>query len=372
MTLMTTLLLLLPMEHPFHLVGEAQLADNRLRLTPAQNDAVGAAWFRRKQQVSAGFEVAFRFQLTDQGGLGPGADGFAFVLQNEGPNAMAGRGSAGGFALGDGQGDRSKPGIPRSLAVFFDAFQNEDARDPSDNYIAVCTNGPMGKMKWPPNRLGMAKKLNIRMKDGAVHTARIEYRPPVLSVSLDDGPPVIQLPVDVRTVTDGAGAAYVGFTASTGGGFQNHDIFDWEFRPEITSDLYTVQSEIRYFTMGCVDGKNLCTPPEAMVEERNPGVFHIVLPAHLEWGAHIPNSAGRRVVITNAQGSACWGSDFQASCGGPGGVAAAAGARLDPNHPIGALITKSERGRTWFSLNGLKGRGFRDNQGFYEFDVRIE
>ena len=110
-----------------HLVGSAVVLSDRLRLTPAGPQRVGAAWFAPKQHVAAGFEVEFRFQLTGQGGLGPGADGFAFVLQNEGFKAIAGRGSAGGFALGDGWHDPTMPGIPRSIAVFFDTYYNAAA-----------------------------------------------------------------------------------------------------------------------------------------------------------------------------------------------------------------------------------------------------
>jgi hypothetical protein len=49
-------------------------------------------------------------RLTQQGGLGPGADGFAFVLQNSGPNALGSPGLAGGFGLGDFQRYGRAPG----------------------------------------------------------------------------------------------------------------------------------------------------------------------------------------------------------------------------------------------------------------------
>jgi hypothetical protein len=113
--------------HELSLVGAAKIKDKNLRLTPADNDKAGGAWFRNKQYVRSGFETSFEFQLTKPGGLGGGADGFAFVLQNAGPSALAGRGSAGGFALGDGEGDPSRPGIPNSIAVFFDTFHNSAA-----------------------------------------------------------------------------------------------------------------------------------------------------------------------------------------------------------------------------------------------------
>jgi hypothetical protein len=81
------------------LVGDAALPGKTLRLTSAKGDRSGAAWFREKQPVASGFDTTFQFQLTHPGGLGHGADGFAFVLQNSGPEAHGGRGSAGGFAV---------------------------------------------------------------------------------------------------------------------------------------------------------------------------------------------------------------------------------------------------------------------------------
>src|SRR5260370_21326040 len=154
--------------------GAAQVLSDRLRLTPATRQLSGAAWLAEKQNIANGFEVLFQFQLTRQGGRGPGADGFAFVLQTAGPDAIAGRGSAGGFAFGDGIGNPRSPGIPRSIAVFFDTYKN-GAADPSDNYVAIFTNGPIPTMRWPPNRLAVGRKLKLRLKDGRVHEAGILY-----------------------------------------------------------------------------------------------------------------------------------------------------------------------------------------------------
>jgi len=364
-----------------HLVGAARLLGDRLRLTPAGVQRVGAAWFSPKQKVTAGFETEFLFQLTDQGGLGPGADGFAFVLQNEGLNAIAGRGSAGGFAIGDGWHDPTKPGIPRSIAVFFDTYYNGDADDPSDNYVAICTNGAIPQMHWPPRRLGVARKLKIHMKDKRVHKARIRYKPPMMAVYLDDGEPIVRVPVDLSTVVDPSGYTYVGFTASTGNGWENHDILDFHFQPSdpnVSSDLFVVQSEVQFLRANCLEGRNLCTPEESIVEERGPGFYHVILPAHLEWGASIPNPYGRTVAIEGARGMVCQSLQPRGpeTCSGPGGVSADEAhtnpsSMLDRGANAGALITKTEKGRAWFSVNGTRNRSFARNEGFFEFDVRL-
>jgi len=339
------------------LVGDAAVSSQVLRLTPASHDKSGAVWLREKQPVASGFETTFQFQLTGEGGLGHGADGFAFVLQNSGPDALGGRGSAGGFAVSDGT-YRHETGIPWSIAVFFDTYRNRSEGDPSANYIAFRTHGRPNQMHWPAERLAFTPKLRVQLKDRLPHTARIVFRPPVLSVFLDASPkPVLEGAVDLSIVLDPEGGTYVGFTASTGGGYENHDILNWSFgSTQVSSNLSTVDSQISFHMSACLPGRNLCTPERALVEQKG-SLYHVVLPANLEWGASIANPAGRTVEIANAHGIACWdlkdrGSD---GCGGP----------------ANGLVMENHGGRTWFSVHGRPG-DFKGNEGFYEFDVEIK
>jgi hypothetical protein len=362
------------------LVGSAEMVGSRLRLTPATRQTVGAAWFLKREYVAAGFEMVFDFQITERGGLGFGAYRLAFVLQNDGPEAIAGRGSAGGFALGDGRLDPSKRGIPRSIAVFLETYRNGDGGDRSDNYVAICTNGAISSMRWPPRRLGVRRRLRIRLKDGRVHRARIRYKPPMMSFSLDDGEPEVHVPVDVRTVVDPSGYAWIGFTASTGKGFENHAILGWSFtatRPEVSSHIELVESNITFLPSNCRAGRNLCTPAQADVREDGPGRYHIVLPAHLPWPASIPNPANRTIEIDNAKGYVCLGISAPERCSGPAGMSASIlrdrhrSSPLQPDGNLGALIFRSERGRTFFSVNGSE-RLFGGNEGFFEFNVTLK
>jgi len=343
------------------LVGSAQFTEKTLRLTAARHHQAGAAWFDEKQKLIGGFESGFEFQLTGQGGLGPGADGFAFVLQNSGPDALGSPGSAGGFALGEVQRYGRLPGIPQSIAIFFDTFRNPDLQDPSDNYIAICTAGTPRQMHWPPPRLAYTRKLPVRLKDGKAHAARIAYRPPLLTVTLD-GQAVLTSTVDLSPVVDRDGAAYVGFTASTGNGFENHDILTWSLRPEVTSTMSVVSSSIVFLKTPCLANRNLCTPERAQVEATGPGTYHVVLPANLPWGASIPNPSGLPVAVDNAQGTVCWdlGALGPQGCNGPAGNLAG----------TGALVQRTRNGRTEFSVDDRTGN-FKDNEGYFEFDARL-
>ena len=177
------------------LVGDARVSGKILRLTPARAEKSGAFWFRDKQSVRTGFETTFQFQLTRQNRFSEwrGTDGFAFVLQNSGPDALGGMGSALGFGVGDATWPH--PGIPWAMAVFFDTYRNKAEGDPSSNYIGIRVNGNPSETRWPPTRLADSPSLKVRLTDGKTHTASIIFQPPVLSVFLD-GAAVVETIVD--------------------------------------------------------------------------------------------------------------------------------------------------------------------------------
>jgi hypothetical protein len=361
---------------------DAALVDKVLRLTPAHSNAVGAAWFHQRVPVRKGFTTTFRFQLTEQGGLGPGADGLALVLQNVGTDAIGGRGGSGGFGLG-GHGHENEHAIPQSISVFFDTFKNADDRDPSDNSLSISTNGPIGSLRWPPPRLGRVPKLKTILKDGAVHAARVVYEPPVISVYLDElSKPVLRAAVDLSTIIDASGSAYIGFTAATGAGWENHDVLSWSFDPNLRE---SVESTVEFSAVeaACLPDRNLCTPEKASVEAIGPGKFHVILPAHLQWAASVPNASGGAAVITNARCNVCWDLESLGpnGCNGPAGNGLRAGAGfIAPNEQAGALIQQTVNGQTSFSVNGRTRNVFRNksgaaefrgHEGYFEFDVEV-
>jgi len=138
--------------------------------------------------------------------------------------------------------------------------------------------------------------------------------------------------------------------------------------------MSVVSSDIMFSMSACLPSRNLCTPERAFVEQSGAS-YHVVLPANFEWGASIPNPSGREVVVTNAKGIVCWDLKARGSegCGGPSGNGATAGAGLlADDAPAGALIMKTHDGRTWFSVNGGSLTAFKDNEGFYEYDLEIK
>ena len=92
-------------------------------------------------------------------------------------------------------------------------------------------------------------------------------------------------------------------------------------------------------------------------------------------GRSIPNSSGRAVLVTNTHGIVCWDLKARGSegCSGPSGNGPPAGAGfLAEDVSAGALIMRTHDEHTWFSVNGRSGVGFKDKEGFYEFDLEIK
>ncbi|CAK4718972.1 unnamed protein product [Aphanomyces euteiches] len=74
--------------------------------------------------------ILLSLQLNSDGYSARGGDGFAFVVQNVGQEAIG----EGGFHLGYG-------GIPNSLSVEFDTTYNPEMLDLYENHISVHTRG---------------------------------------------------------------------------------------------------------------------------------------------------------------------------------------------------------------------------------------
>jgi hypothetical protein len=221
-----------PTPGPTSLIGignVAPISPAGIRLTFPAPYQRGAVWLAGKQPIAGGFQSTFQFQISGIGGiieqspfgLQQGGDGFAFVIQNYSIPVV---GPPAGF-LG-------YHGIPNSLAVEFDTWWNGEFGffDPNGNHISVHTRGVRANSVSETASIGQATQIPF-MKDGALHTARVDYTPGTLRVFLDDpNVPVLTIPgLDLSNllILDN-GSAWVGFTAGTGAAFEAHDILAWQ------------------------------------------------------------------------------------------------------------------------------------------------
>ena len=232
-----------------------------LRLTTANNNQHGSAWFYTQQPLASGFTTAFQFQISNtnscQNCSFP-ADGLALVIQGDpaGTGALGYTGNGQNMAYGDNDiATASGPGnaILNSLAIELDTHQNSDYDDPDGNHIAVqscgpntasalsansadhnyvCPNGNLAKIALQSLPQGMS------LTDGLTHTITVNYLPPGnctsacnnLSVYFDSTL-VLQATIDITkqlNLTSGT-SAYIGFTAATGSLVENNDIISWSF-----------------------------------------------------------------------------------------------------------------------------------------------
>ena len=228
-----------------NLVSDASVQGSALRLSSSNYSRVGAAWFSNLLNVADGFTVTFRFQITDRHQLldngtvlsgadvASGGDGIAFVVQNSSVNALGLPNSGIGYY-----------GIPNSLAVEFDTWKNQKSTycEPDNNHIAVqslgtAANRPEHCASTDPSDPYANPTLGIYspsadFASGSIYQARIDYRPGSLKVFfVDMSNPVMDVNVDLRTLLalqDGNGA-FIGFTSSTGGAWENHDLVNFSF-----------------------------------------------------------------------------------------------------------------------------------------------
>jgi hypothetical protein len=217
--------------------GSASVTGNLLQLTPAANDQYGSAYYTTPVAVSGGFTTTFTFRISNDG-----ADGFAFIIQNDprGTTALGFHGTSLGYS------DYVVPGglaIVNSIVVEFDTWNSGvQAGDTSANEISIHTDGVNDNRFEEAFSLGNVTPA-INMSDGQVHTVRIVHAPPSLSVYLDNlVTPVLTVPYSFATGGNhiggapvgglnliGGTSAYVGFSGTTGGVTEVHEIHSWSF-----------------------------------------------------------------------------------------------------------------------------------------------
>ncbi len=251
-----------------------------MRLTPSEARSSGAAWYRRKMNVREGFDTTIKFEISNPSQKcdrlddvntfcrSRGADGFAFVLQNEGLTSLGLAGSGMGYA-----------GIFNSLAVEMDTYHNYDQMDFYENHIAIMTEGFRFNITANHSRALATSNRVPDLSDGR-HAVRIRYSPNfddravlhpsfqvngyttnflenadyvnggqgdwgsgfgLMYIYVDDlYSPIITTPINLDyTLKLDNGRSYVGLTAATGESlWQAHDILSWEFSSTYEDEEY--------------------------------------------------------------------------------------------------------------------------------------
>ncbi|AXC13689.1 T1SS secreted agglutinin RTX [Acidisarcina polymorpha] len=187
--------------------GSSALSGTALQLTNGGARETASAYFSTPVGITT-FTSDFGFQLTEAL-----ADGFTFVIQNQGLTALGDPGN--GEDLGYG-------GIPTSVAIKFDIYNN--AGEGSDS-TGVYVNGATPAL--PAINLANG---TLQLSSGHVIHAHITYDGTTLTWTLNDkttnavatNSRAINIPDVVGSTT-----AYVGFTAASGGKTAIQNVLDW-------------------------------------------------------------------------------------------------------------------------------------------------
>ena len=282
------------------LVADTTASPERLRLTTATLDVGGAAWHHDKQFVSIGFETTFQFQMSEgNDGENGGGAGFAFVIQNNpAPVAKADH-------LGYHQ-------AANNLAIEFDTVQESSLNDPSDSHVSIHSRGS-ARNHWNEDySLGSFNTSGFKLDNGDVHTAKVTYTPGTMEIYLNDlTTPQLVIPLDLEDLLDlDHGRTTLGFTASAGGGSQNHDILSWTFAntEDTSSTLAIVDSSVIEGDSGSANldftlqtiGRNVGVRHGRLVHcrrhrDRRSGLCDVTRPSRLFTGRDRENDFGARI-----------------------------------------------------------------------------
>lgn len=251
----------------------------RARMTPSRPHRVGSMWHHTALSVHRGFLTRFSFQVTDpsrtcvlhrdpafstkhhRSCAVHGGDGLAFVVH--GSAARTG-------AIGEKGAGVGYEGIEKSLAVEFDTWFNpqgapgQKAPQSSDvvyDHVSVHSAGAARNSASASTILGSPRPHKVG--EGAVHLVQVAYLPYLadeyasafttsrqslvyakdngesgrlgtLVVWMDEGvrtdSPLLAIPINLSALLSlDRGAAFAGFTSSTGDAWQKHDVLDWRW-----------------------------------------------------------------------------------------------------------------------------------------------
>jgi len=213
-----------------------------LRLTTANNSEVGSAYSKTTIEVAA-FSSFFEFRITNPGGYlsEKGADGLVFVIQTIANNVLGTTGGSFGYQ-----------GINKSIGIVFDTYNNSEHNDPSGNYLGIDINGNVDHTVPATYVQNFTEPFN----DGQLWYCWVDYDGTTLEVRANQtgirpATPSVTEELNLVSIL-GQSAAYIGFTASTGNSWENHDIVTWQYNtvtvtpPTLTSVVVNTTTDVLY------------------------------------------------------------------------------------------------------------------------------
>lgn len=189
----------------YALVGDATVDGTCFEMTTETAGQSGCAWFLTEQDFSMPFTVSAGLSFGD---MEDGADGICLVFQTDSPGACGGTGQGIGA-----------DGINNSFIIEFDTWDNgAGLGDIPNDHMAVNINGDMTSPIEGPVDLG-------NIEDGNEYTVTFSWDPTTMTFDVSLGSGSITGVFDiVNNCFNGETLAYWGFTSSTGGAVNRHEV----------------------------------------------------------------------------------------------------------------------------------------------------
>ena len=201
--------------------GVAEEATDGFMLTPCEGTKAGTVFRKTPIDVAQGWLAAFSYTATTNGQSAP-ADGFAFMLQNQGATACGGTGGCLGGAVNESGRDVVKPAVAVMTSIY------------NSLQMGVYTNGvPLFKESVPG--IDRLKPIAYTVTyDGAMLTLRAEQGGAVYERACA---------VDLTGVLGGA-QAHVGFTAGTGGSIARQVVAGFRMSAAAETDAQFAETRV--------------------------------------------------------------------------------------------------------------------------------
>lgn len=181
--------------------GDAAQVGNAIRLAPLGNGNAGTVFANEKQQVLGGFRCMFSARNFD----GRGADGIAFVIQNDAPTA-----------IGTGGGSNAVEDLPNSVGIQFRTFWQDAYLYVTDEFGGSTRIAEISGFDYARGDAGWEGVIDY---DGGTKDWTIQY----------NGATIFTGNYDLGNSF--SGDAYVGFGSGTGAADDNNDLRSWSYTP---------------------------------------------------------------------------------------------------------------------------------------------
>jgi hypothetical protein len=197
--------------------GNAAVNGANLQLIPddggTDTNAEGSAYISAPFAVSNSttFSSTFSFSMTNSASTGQGlADGFTFVVQNAGLNALGDAGGNLGYATGG-----ANPAVSPSVAVAFRTFIFDDIEIDENGNLGGTSIAATQGTNIPGGQLGVGVTGTVTVSYNGAGTMTVTGSDSV-GDSID-----VSSPVDFSGL---GGDAFIGFTGASGAGSSDEEI----------------------------------------------------------------------------------------------------------------------------------------------------